>query len=54
MGGTKNVFYPVDELLCSGLEAIHLKAALDPLIGAHNRLVVVSPALLQRPSASFT
>lgn len=42
------------ELLSPGLEAVDLEAALHPLVGAHNRLVVVSPALLQRPSASFT
>lgn len=42
------------ELLSPGLEAVHLKAALHPLIGAHNGLVVVSPAFLQRPSTSFT
>lgn len=42
------------ELLRPGLEAVDLKAALHPLIGAHDRFVAVPPALLQRSSASFT
>lgn len=46
--------HSVYELLRPSLEAIDLEAALDPLIGAHNGLVVFSPAFLQRPSAGFT
>lgn len=54
MGGKKKLSHSVYELLCPGLEAVHLEAALHPLIGAHNGRVVVSPALLQRPPTSFT
>lgn len=43
----------VDELLCPGLEAVHLETALHPLVGAHDGRVVVPPAFLQRPPARF-
>lgn len=54
MWNTQTLSHSVYELLSPGLQAVHLEAALHPLIGAHNGLVVVSPAVLQRPSASFT
>lgn len=44
----------VHKVLRPGLEAVHLEAALYSLIGAHDGVVVVSPALLQRPSVGFT
>lgn len=45
----------VDELLRLGLEAVHLEAALHPLVGAHDgRAAVVPPAPLQGPPSGFT
>lgn len=52
--GNKSRFsHFVDELLGPGLEAVHLEAALHPLVGAHDGRVVVPPAFLQRPPARF-
>lgn len=39
--------YPVDELFCPALEPVDLKAALNSLVGAHDRLGVISPAIHQ-------
>lgn len=45
----------VDKLLRLGLEAVHLEAALHPLVGAHDgRAAVVPPALAQGPPSCFT
>lgn len=46
--------HPVYELLRPGLEAVHLEAALHPLVRAHNRHAVVPPATLQGPPTGFT
>ena len=51
--GKKAASHSVYELHSPGLEAVHLKAALHPLIGAHNGLVLVSPVFLQRPTFCF-
>lgn len=53
-GNEKNPSHSVYELLSPGLESVDLEAALNPLIGTHNGLVVVSPAFLQGPTLSFT
>lgn len=54
MMGKKAPSHSVYEVFNPGLEAVHLKAALDPLIGAHYGLANVPPAALQRAPACFT
>lgn len=53
-GGNKALPHSVYEVLSLSLEAVDLEAALHPLVGAHNGLVAISPALFQRPSVCFT
>ncbi len=45
--------YPVNEVLCSPLEAVDLKATGDSLVGAHDGFSGVPPAVHKGAPACF-